>query len=72
MLISGVTSVAVCSCVSSARRIYRESYICDTTALKQRLQSFLSSMSDCSAEEEAEEEEDGKISAEVSRIQDLV
>ncbi|RVE59438.1 hypothetical protein OJAV_G00188640 [Oryzias javanicus] len=41
-----------------AGSFYRESYICDTTALKQRLQSVLSSMSDCSAEEEAEEEED--------------
>uniref|UniRef100_A0A3P9LFN6 FERM domain-containing protein n=1 Tax=Oryzias latipes TaxID=8090 RepID=A0A3P9LFN6_ORYLA len=36
---------------------YRESYICDTTALKQRLQNILSSMSDCSAAEEAEEDE---------------
>uniref|UniRef100_A0A3B3IAK0 FERM domain-containing protein n=1 Tax=Oryzias latipes TaxID=8090 RepID=A0A3B3IAK0_ORYLA len=33
---------------------YRESYICDTTALKQRLQNILSSMSDCSAAEEDE------------------
>uniref|UniRef100_A0A8C7Y944 FERM domain-containing protein n=1 Tax=Oryzias sinensis TaxID=183150 RepID=A0A8C7Y944_9TELE len=36
---------------------YRESYICDTTALKQRLRNILSSMSDCSAAEEAEEDE---------------